>query len=140
MNEPNAVRWVGVCAGGYLAAAAVYLGNAGALAGVREGGLGLGVVMGLIGAGCAATAAVLLIGGSWAPLRGSVVLAAGLLSIHLVGLVRLGFMGPVAEAALHRSLQWQLGATFVLLWSCVLGLALRMNASLRPRGPGAAPR
>jgi hypothetical protein len=44
MNEPNQTRWAGVCAGGYFAAAAVYLGNVLVLAAFRAGSLSLTLV------------------------------------------------------------------------------------------------
>lgn len=124
MTGSNPIRWTGVCAGGYFAAAAVYAGNIFALAMVREEGLFPVVVTGILPVICVTVGGLVLVGKPWAP-RWAVVVAAGFLAMHLVGLTYL-FLGAPTVAALTRSLQWQLAAAFACLWTCVLLFAFRL--------------
>jgi hypothetical protein len=125
MNEPNRTRWAGVCAGGYFAAAAVYLGNVIALAVFRSGHLPVVLAMGGLPVACSLMGGLVLSGRHWAP-RWSVVVAGGFAAMHLIGLAYLFLITPVSDSALTRSLQWQLGIAFLLLWLVVLLSAFRL--------------
>ena len=129
MNGPNPIRWAGICAGGYFAAAAVYLGNAVALATVRAGNLPLTVVMGCLPVVCVAMGGLVLAGRRRAP-RWAVVVATGFCAIHLVGLAYLFLLASASVNVLTRSLQWQLGTAFVFLWLGILCFALRLAKSV----------
>ena len=131
MNESNPSLWAGVCAGGYFAAAAVYVGNVVALAVVRAEGILLILAMAALTVACLVMGWLVLAGKPWAP-RLSVVVAAAFAAIHLVGLAFLFLTGSASSAVLTRSLQWQLGTAFVLLWLSVLGFAFRLVKSLEP--------
>jgi hypothetical protein len=131
MNDSNAPRWAGVCAGGYFAAAAMYIGNIVALAVIRAGGIVLILAMGALTLACLAMGGLVLAGKHWAP-RLSVVVAAAFAAIHLVGLAYLFLMGSATASVLTRSLQWQLGTAFVFLWLSVLGFAFRLVKCLEP--------
>lgn len=124
MKEPNRQQWEGVCAGGYFAAAAVYLGNVLALAAVR-GGLALTLVFGAFPVVCAAVGCLVLAGKRWVP-RWAVVVAAAFAAIHLVGLADLFFVGSESAPLPTRALQWQLGAAFLFIWVSVLLAAFRL--------------
>jgi hypothetical protein len=138
MNEPNPSRWAGLCAGGYFAAAAVYVGNFVAMAAVRAEGFLLILAMGALTVACLVMGGLVLAGKSWAP-RVSVVVAAAFAAIHLVGLVYLFLTGSTSVAVLTRSLQWQLGTTFVFLWLGVLVFAFRLVRCLEPRDEAERP-
>jgi hypothetical protein len=125
MDGPNPNRWAGVCAGGYFAAAAVYLGNVVALAAVREGDLPGTLLMGVCPVVCVLVGGFVLAGRRWAP-KLSVLVAVGFSAVHLVGLGYLFLAAPASVSALTRSLQWQAGAAFLFLWLCVLFCALRL--------------
>jgi hypothetical protein len=68
--------------------------------------------------------ALVLSGKRWAP-RWSVVVAGGFSAIHLIGLAYLFLLTPPSYTNVTRSLQWQLGAAFVLLWLAILAFAFR---------------
>jgi hypothetical protein len=123
-----------VCAGAYFAAGAVYAGNVVALASVRPGVLLLAIVMSALPVVCVTVGVIVLSGRPWAP-RWAVVVAAGFGALHLVGLSHL-FLAPTApETVITRSLQWQLGTAFVLLWATILALTFRLARLLdSPRG------
>jgi hypothetical protein len=125
MNEPNPSLWSGLCAGGYFAAAAVYVGNVVAMAAVRAEGWLLILAMGALTLVCVVMGGFVVAEKPWAA-RVSVVLAAAFAAVHLVGLVYLFLMGSPSAAVLTRSLQWQLGIAFVFLWLSVLGFAFRL--------------
>ncbi len=125
MNEPNPARWAGICAGGYFAAAAVYLANVVVLATFREGGLTAALAMGALPVACGVMGCLILLAKRWAP-RWAVVVAGGFSAIHLIGLAYLFLLAPASASALTRSLQWQVGAGFLFLWLCVLGSAFRL--------------
>jgi hypothetical protein len=128
MNGPNPSRWAGVCAGGYFAAAAVYVGNVIALATVRARDLLLILVMAALPVICVLMGCLVLAGKRRAP-RWAVVVAAGFAAIHVVGLAYLFLTAPVSDSVLTRSLQWQLGTAFVCLWLSVLCFAFRLAKS-----------
>ena len=140
MDVQNASRWPGLCAGGYFAAAAVYVGNAIALATVRTGALLLVLLMAVLPVICVAMGGLVLAGNHWAP-KWSVVVAAGFTAIHLVGLAYLFLAAPVSVPVLTRSLQWQLGSAFVSLWLLILCFAFRLARSLEvpPIGSSRSP-
>jgi hypothetical protein len=125
MKGPNPTRWAGMCAGGYLTAAAVYAGNAVALAAGRPGGLPLALATGILPVICVAMGCLVLAGKRWAP-RLAVVVAAGFAAVHLVGLAHLFLVAPASVSALTRSLQWQLGTAFFFLWVGIFCFALRL--------------
>jgi hypothetical protein len=124
MNASNPALWAGLCAGGYFAAAAVYVGNVVALAVVREDLL-LTLVMVVLPAVCVLMGRLVIAGKAWAP-RWAVVVAAGFSVIHLVGLVYLFLLTPASVSIVTRALQWQLGCAFVFLWLIVLSFAFRL--------------
>jgi hypothetical protein len=128
MNGRNPTRWAGVCAGGYFAAAAIYVGNVVALATVRSGDPLLILGMGALPFICVLMGCLVLAGKRWAP-RWSVVVAAGFAAIHLVGLAYLFLVAPGSDSVLTRSLQWQLGTAFVFLWASVLCFAFWLAKS-----------
>jgi hypothetical protein len=125
MNVPNPSRWAGLCAGGYFAAAAVYVGNVVAMAAVRAEGPLLILAMGILTVACLVMGGLLLAGKPWVP-RLSVVVAASFAGMHLIGLIYLFLTESPSAAILTRSLQWQLGCAFVFLWLGVLAFALRL--------------
>lgn len=115
----------GICAGGYFAAAAVYLANVVVLAAVRPGSLPLVVVLAVVPIACA-TMGALVLSEKTRVARWAVVVAAGFSAVHLVGLAYLHLETPRSTPALTLSLQWQLGSSFLLLWLCVLLTAFRL--------------
>jgi hypothetical protein len=125
MNDPNPTRWAGVCAGGYFAAAAVYVGNVAAMATIRAGDVLLILVMGALPVICVVMGCQVLAGKRWAP-RWAVVVAGGFAAIHVVGLAYLFLVGSTAVSVLTRSLQWQLGGAFVFLWLSILCFSFRL--------------
>jgi hypothetical protein len=129
MNGPNPAQWAGLCAGGYFAAAAVYIGNVIALATVRSGNLMLILLMVALPVICVLMGCQVLAAKRWAP-RWSVVVAGGFAAIHVVGLAYLFLVEPASVPVLTRSLQWQLGCAFVFLWLCVLCFAFRLARSV----------
>jgi hypothetical protein len=125
-----------VCAGGYFAAASVYLGNAVALASFRSRGFVLTLAMGGLTAACATMGAMVLAEKRWAP-RLAVVVAGGFCAMHLIGLAYLFLVPAVSDSPLTPSLQWQLGTAFLFLWLGVLGFAFRLAKGAPPHfGPG----
>jgi hypothetical protein len=133
MNEPNPTRWAGVCAGGYFAAAAVYVGNAVALSAARERNLALTVAMAGFPVVCVVVGSLVLAEKRWAA-RWAVVVAGGFSAIHLVGLAYLFLIVPASTPALTRSLQWQLGVAFLILWLGNLCFAFRLAKSVDGQG------
>jgi hypothetical protein len=131
MNEPTASRWAGVCAGGYFAAAAVYIGNAVALSAARDRDLALTLAMGGFPFVCGIMGGLVLAEKRWAP-KWAVVIAGGFSAIHLVGLAYLFLIVPASTPALTRSLQWQLGVALLLLWMTNLFFAFRLVKYARP--------
>jgi hypothetical protein len=125
MKSPNPTLLAGVCAGGYFAAAALYVGNAVAMAANRSANLTLALAMGFLPVICAVVGGLVLAGRRWAP-RGAVVSAAGFACIHAIGLVDLLLIGTSPTLALARSLQWQLGTGFLFLWLGILWCAFRL--------------
>jgi hypothetical protein len=107
------------------------MGNGAALAAVRAEGILLILAMGALTAACLAMGGLILAGKPWAP-RLSVVVAAAFAAIHAIGLAYLFLTGSPSAAVLTRSLQWQLGTAFVLLWLSVLGFAFRLVKCLEP--------
>ena len=134
MKVPNPSRWAGVCAGGYFAGAAVYLGNIVVLAVFREGELLLSLAIGAFLAACLVLGLLVLSGRPWAP-RLAVVAASGFTAVHLIGLAYLFFVAPSSGSVLARSLQWQIGTGFLFLWLCVLGSAFRLVRVSESPGP-----
>jgi hypothetical protein len=130
MKEPNPARQAGVCAGGYFAAAAVYIGNVIALGALREGELPVAAAMGAIPIACVVMGGLVLSGRPWAP-RWAVVVAGGFCAIHLIGLAYLFLVAPSSASALTQSLQWQLGTALLFLWLWVLGSAFRLARGAR---------
>jgi hypothetical protein len=125
MNGPNPSRWAGMCAGGFFAAAAGYGGNVVGLATVRSGVALLLLVMGALPVICVVMGCLVLAGRRRAP-RWAVVVAGGFCAVHLIGLAYLFLLRPGLDSVVTRSLQWQLGTAFVLLWLTVLGFAFRL--------------
>ncbi len=125
MNEPKISRWAGVCAGGYYAAAAVYLGNVFVLATVRRGDVPLVILMGGLPVICATMGSLVLSNRRWVP-KWAVVVAAGFAAIHLIGLAYLFLVTPASISDLSRSLQWQLGVALLFLWLSVFCSAFRL--------------
>jgi hypothetical protein len=125
MKEPNPTRWAGVCAGGYFAAAAVYVGNICALVAFRAGAPWLTLLMGGLPLVCMLMGGLVLTEKPRAP-RWAVVVAGGFSAIHLVGLADLFLTGSAPDSALARSLQWQLGVALLFLWLGVLFSAFRL--------------
>lgn len=136
MTALNSTRWAGVCAGGYFAAAAVYVGNIVALAMVRGGELMPALVTAALPVVCIVMGGLVLAGKRWAP-KWAVVVAAGFCAMHFVGLAYLFLGAPTPDAALTRSLQWQLAAAFAFLWFSVLFFAFRLakGAGVYPNTP-----
>jgi hypothetical protein len=134
MSEPNPTRWAGVCAGGYFAAAAVYLANAIVLAVFRPGALLLALSMGTLPVICALVGGLVLSGRRRAP-RLAVVVAGGFSSVHLIGLAYLFLVAPNSASALTQALQWQLGTSLLFLWLCVLWTAFRLAKASDMSGP-----
>lgn len=135
MSEPNAARWAGVCAGGYFAAAAVYLGNVVVLAVFRPGALLLVLTMGSLPVICALMGGLVLSGRRRAP-RLAVVAAGGFSAVHLIGLAYLFLVSPYYSASTPtQSLQWQLGTSLLFLWLCVLWTAFRLAKASDASGP-----
>jgi|GEM_PF-3045211 hypothetical protein len=124
-KEPNPIRWAGVCAGGYFAAAAFYVGNVVVLAAVRAEDRILAGIMAGFPLICIVMGCLVLAGKRWTP-KWAVVVAAGFAAIHLVGLAYLFFIPPASGSPLTLSLQWQLGAALFFLWLSVLGSAFRL--------------
>jgi hypothetical protein len=133
MSEPNPSRWAGVCAGGYFAAAAVYLANVIVLAVFRSGALLLALAVGCLPVICALMGGLVLAGRRRAP-RLAVVVAGGFCSIHLIGLAYLFLVAPDAASALAQSLQWQLGTALLFLWLVVLWSAFLLANGVGPSG------
>jgi hypothetical protein len=133
MNDPNPSRWAGLCAGGFFAAAAVYVGNVVAMAAIRAEDLLLILAMGTLTVACLVMGCLVLSARHWAP-RLSVVVAAAFAAVHFVGLVYLFLTSSPSAAILTRSLQWQLGTAFLLLWLSVLGFAFRLVRCLELSG------
>jgi hypothetical protein len=129
MKEPNPTRWAGVCAGGYFAAAAVYVGNVLALAAFRARNPWLTLLMAGLPAICMLVGCLVLAEKRWVP-RWAVVVAGGFSAIHLIGLAYLFLVTPASAPTLTLSLQWQLGAALLLLWLSVLFSAFRMAKSV----------
>ncbi len=126
MKAPNPTLLAGVCAGGYFAAASLYVGNAVAMALNRSANLPLTLAMCFLPLICALVGGFVLTRRKWAP-RVAVVSAAGFACIHVIGLADLLLTG--APAGLARSLQWQLGAGFLFLWLGILVSAFRLAGS-----------
>jgi hypothetical protein len=124
MNGPNPTRWAGVCAGGYFAAAATYVGNAAAMATIRAADVLLILVLGSLPVICVTMGCQVLAGKRWAP-KLAVVVAGGFAAIHVIGLAYLFLAAPTAVSVLTRSLQWQLGGAFVVLWLSILCFSFR---------------
>jgi hypothetical protein len=122
MSELKATRWGSLCAGGYFAAAAVYIGNAAALSAARDRDPLLTAAMGGFPVVCGVMGGLVLAEKRWAA-RLAVVVAGGFSAIHLVGLAYLFLIVPASTPALTRSLQWQLGVAFLVLWLTNLGFA-----------------
>jgi hypothetical protein len=138
MSEPNPGRWAGVCAGGYFAAAAVYLANVIVLAVFRSGALLLALAMGCLPVICSLMGALVLAGRRRSP-RLAVVVAGGFCSIHLIGLAYLFLIAPESASTLTQSLQWQLGTALLFLWLVVLWSAFLLANGVGLSGPGAQP-
>lgn len=136
MSEPNPTRWAGVCAGGYFAAAAVYLANVIVLAVFRSGALLLALAMGCLPVVCVLIGCLVLAGRRRGP-RLAVVVAGGFSAIHLIGLAYLFLIVPSSVSALTQSLQWQLGTALLFLWLVVLWSAFLLANSVGPSGAGA---
>jgi hypothetical protein len=131
MKAPDSTLWAGVCAGGYFAAAAVYIANAFVLATVRAEGLPLALLIAGLPVICALMGALVLAQRPWAP-RWAVVVAAGFSAVHLVGLAYLYLAASASVPAIVRSLQWQLGGSFLSLWLGVLLAAFRLARRTGP--------
>ncbi|HEY1794218.1 MAG TPA: hypothetical protein VGG34_14980 [Opitutaceae bacterium] len=117
-------RWAGICAGGYFACAAAYLGNILALAAARQSEAVPALIMSGLPIVCTAMGLIVLRGPKWAP-RWAVVVAAGFGAMHLTGLACLLLL-PESPEPLTRSLQWQLAAGLFFVWALVLAAALRL--------------
>jgi hypothetical protein len=135
MSEPNPARCAGVCAGGYFAAAAVYLGNVVVLAVFRPGALLLVLTMGSLPVICGLMGGLVLSGRRRAP-RLAVVVAGGFSAVHLIGLAYLFLVSPDSASTPTRSLQWQLGTSLLFLWLCVLWTAFRLARASDASGSG----
>jgi hypothetical protein len=125
-----------VCAGGYFAAAAVYLGNVAAMATFNPGSPLLAIAMGCLPVVCAVIGGLVLAGRHRAP-RWAVVVAGGFSAIHLIGLAYLFLLAPSSSSTVTQSLQWQLGTAFLFLWLCVLWSAFRLARIVESAGTGA---
>src|ERR1700722_432880 len=108
MSEPIPSRWAGVCAGGYFAAAAVYLANVIVIAVFRSGALLLALAMGCLPVICAFMGGLVLAGRRRGP-RLAVVVAGGFCAMHLIGLAYLFLIAPDSASPLAQSLQRQVG-------------------------------
>jgi hypothetical protein len=126
MNERTTTRRAGVCAGGYFAAAGVYLGSALVLASLRAAGLAAMMLLGTFPVICAVAGRLVLSEKPWTR-KLAVALAAGFAVIHLDGLAYLYWAMPASAADHTRSPQWQLGVGLGFLWLTVLWSALRLD-------------
>jgi hypothetical protein len=122
MNETNPPRMAGICAGGYFAAAAVYVGNVAALLAFQPGALRLALAVGCLPVICVLMGFVVLAGRRLAA-RWAVVVASGFCAIHLIGFAFLFLVTPTTASTITQSLQWQLGTALLFLWLFVLGSA-----------------
>jgi hypothetical protein len=135
MSEPNPTRWAGVCAGGYFAAAAVYLANVIVMAVFRSGALPVALAMACLPVICAVMGGMVLAGRRRAP-RLAVVVAGGFCAIHLIGLAYLFLIAPGSASPLTQSLQWQLGTALLFLWLVVLWSAFLLANGVGPSRSG----
>ena len=135
MNDQKAARCAGICAGGYFAAAAAYLGNALAIIAVRPWNPLPDLAMSVLPLACAGMGALVL-SGRHRVARYSVVVAGGFAAIHLIGSAYLFLDPPDASYVLGRSLSWQIGATYLFLWLGVFASALRLAHCTRPDPAG----
>jgi hypothetical protein len=130
-NDPKASRFAGICAGGYFAAAAAYLGNALAIIAVRPWNPLPDLAMAALPLACAGMG-VWVLSGRNRVAKYAVVVAGGFEAIHLIGSAFLFLDAPDASLGLGKSLSWQLGATYLFLWLGVLASALKLAHATRP--------
>lgn len=131
INDQKAARCAGICAGGYFAAAAAYLGNALAIIAVRPWNPLPDLAMSALPFACAGIGALVL-SGRHRVAKYAVVVAGGFAAIHLIGSAYLFLDPPDISYGLSRSLSWQMGAAFLFLWLGVFASALRLAHCTRP--------
>jgi hypothetical protein len=136
LKTPNQTLWAGVCAGGYFAAAAVYLGNIVVLAALNGGNIAVTLAMVGFPVACGVMGGLVAAQKAWVP-KWSLVVAAGFAAIHLIGLVYLFFDAPGATPSPTSLLQWRLGSSFFALWLVVAFAANKFarTASSPASGP-----
>jgi hypothetical protein len=133
INEPKATRWSGVCAGGYFASAAIYMGNVVVLPAFRSGTFWACLAISILPILCVTMGCLVLAVKIWVP-RLAVVVAAGFCAIHLIGLAYLFLITPPDVPMLTQSLQWQLGTSLFFLWLTILFASFRLaNCFPHPR-------
>jgi hypothetical protein len=136
LKAPNQTLWTGMCAGGYFAASAVYLGNIAVLAVLN--GRNLAVILAMVSfpVACAVMGGLVVTQKAWVP-KWSLVVAAGFSAIHLIGLVYLFFDVPGSTPVPASILEWRLGSSFFALWLFIMFAANKLagSASAPAAGP-----
>jgi hypothetical protein len=122
LKEPRPGRRAAICAGCYFAAAAAYFANAFSMAIARAQSPAVPWLLGAVALFCVAVA-VLVLGENQHMVKGAVVIAGAFSGIHAIGLIFLIFDTSDITPPLVRSLQWQLGASFLFVWLTALGSA-----------------